>query len=111
MSIDLTDAAVVAVKEAMKGEELSEKEIYLRVGVSPGGCSGLSYVLAFEKEMRDGDSLVEKEGVRLLVDGESEPFLTGTVIDYANGPYEEGFVFRNPNAAEGGCECGNSCSC
>lgn len=111
MPIEITDAALDAVREAMKAEAVSERDVYLRVGVRPGGCSGYSYVLAFDKEVRTGDSLFEKDGVRLLVDPESGPLLTGATIDYKNGPYEEGFVFRNPNATQGECGCGQSCDC
>jgi iron-sulfur cluster assembly protein len=111
MSFEVTEAAVLAVKVAMRSEELSEEDVFLRVGVTPGGCSGYGYVLAFEREKRVGDSLIEQNGLRLLIDGESGPFLTGAVLDYAHGPHEEGFVFRNPNATGGGCACGSSCGC
>jgi iron-sulfur cluster assembly protein len=113
MSIEMTDAAMTAVKEAMKAEAVNEKEVYLRVGVRSGGCSGIGYVLAFDDQVRSGDSLVEKDGIRMLIDGASTPLLAGATIDYSSGPYEEGFVFLNPNVEgkEGGCACGGSCDC
>jgi iron-sulfur cluster assembly protein len=113
MSIEITDAAMTAVKEAMKAEAVSEREIYLRVGVRSGGCSGIGYVLAFDDQVRSGDSLVVKDGIRMLIDDASGPLLAGATIDYSSGPNEEGFVFLNPNieGAKGGCACGGSCDC
>ena len=106
MAIDLTEAAIAAVKQAREAENLAA-ETYLRVGVKGGGCSGLSYVLAFESEMRDGDRVIEKDGVKLLLDPKSELYLAGTTIDYTSGLNGAGFVFQNPNAT-GSCGCGSS---
>lgn len=107
MSIEITDAAVAAVKEAIAGEKLEPQQVYLRVGVKAGGCSGFSYTLTFEGEARDEDRVLERDGVRLLVDPRSEPFLKGTTLDYSSGLNGKGFVFSNPNAT-GSCGCGSS---
>ncbi len=106
MSIEITDAAVAAVKQAAEAEKAGE-EVFLRVGVKGGGCSGLSYVLAFEREAREEDRIIEKDGVRLLLDPKSELYLAGTTLDYTSGLNGQGFVFQNPNA-KGSCGCGSS---
>lgn len=106
MSIQITDAAVAAVKQAAQAEQTGE-QAFLRVGVKGGGCSGLSYVLAFEGEAREGDRIIEKDGVRLLLDPKSELYLAGTTLDFTSGLNGQGFVFQNPNA-KGTCGCGSS---
>lgn len=106
MPIELTDAAVAAVKQAME-EEKAPAETYLRVGVRAGGCSGYSYVLAFEEKAQEDDQVIEKDGVRILIDPKSEAILGGTTLDYSSGLNGQGFVFQNPNAT-GGCGCGSS---
>ena len=106
MTIELTDAAVAAVKQAME-EEKAPAEIYLRVGVRAGGCSGYSYVLAFEAAAQEEDKVIERDGVRVLIDPKSEEILAGTTLDYSSGLNGQGFVFKNPNAT-GGCGCGSS---
>jgi iron-sulfur cluster assembly protein len=106
MTIELTEAAVTAVKQAME-EEKAPAETYLRIGVRAGGCSGYSYVLAFEGTAQADDKVIEKDGVRVLIDPKSEMILAGTTLDYSSGLNGQGFVFSNPNAT-GGCGCGSS---
>jgi iron-sulfur cluster assembly protein len=107
MIIELTDAAVVAVKHAMDAEKLSPSDAFLRVGVKKGGCSGQSYTLAFDTRPQEEDRIIEKDGVRLLLDPSSEIFVAGMTLDYKQGLTEQGFVFQNPNA-KGTCHCGSS---
>ena len=78
----------------------------IRVGVTGGGCSGLSYVLDFEKEARLGDR-VFGETPKIYVDRKSLVFLDGTTLDFEGGLNGKGFVFRNPNATSS-CGCGSS---
>jgi iron-sulfur cluster assembly protein len=78
----------------------------VRVGVTGGGCSGLSYVLDFEKEPRLGDR-VFGENPKIFVDRKSLVFLDGTTLDFEGGLNGKGFVFQNPNA-KGSCGCGSS---
>ena len=79
----------------------------LRVGVKGGGCSGLSYSLGFDKEAREGDKIIAKDGVNLFVDPKSLFYLSGTELDYTDGLNGRGFVFNNPNATRS-CGCGSS---
>jgi iron-sulfur cluster assembly protein len=104
--ISLTPKAVSEVKKIM--EENSIPDNYgLRSGVKGGGCSGLSYTLGFDGEQRDGDNIMDMEGVRIFVDWKSILYLKGTTIDYSDGLSGKGFVFNNPSAKRT-CGCGSS---
>ncbi|MGA2669535.1 MAG: iron-sulfur cluster assembly accessory protein [Ignavibacteria bacterium] len=104
--ISLTPKAVSEVKKIM--EENSIPDNYgLRIGVKGGGCSGLSYTLGFDGEQRDGDNIMDMEGVRIFVDWKSILYLKGTTIDYSDGLSGKGFVFNNPSAKRT-CGCGSS---
>jgi iron-sulfur cluster assembly protein len=105
-SIDLTEKAIRQVKR-IKEENNIPSEHALRVGVKGGGCSGLTYQMGFDGEIKDGDSLIEKDGIKLVVDGKSLFYLTGTILDFSDGLNGKGFVFKNPNAART-CGCGES---
>jgi iron-sulfur cluster assembly protein len=81
----------------------------LRVGVRGGGCSGLTYMLDFEKEPRKGDQVFDFDGVRIFMDIKSQLFLAGTTLDYTESLMDTGFKFVNPNAKRS-CSCGESFS-
>jgi len=81
----------------------------LRVAVADGGCSGFSYKLDFEDQRKPGDMVLELNGIKVLVDSCSAPYLAGTVIDFVPGLYGGGFKFSNPNATAT-CGCGTSFS-
>lgn len=100
-----TDAAAVKVRELLEDED--NDALKLRVFVSGGGCSGFQYGFTFDENIEDGDTLVEKQGVTLLVDPMSVLYLTGAEIDFSDGVEGAQFVIRNPNAATT-CGCGNS---
>jgi iron-sulfur cluster assembly protein/iron-sulfur cluster insertion protein len=105
--IALTDTATVKVKELMEAE--AQPEIYLRVAVRPGGCSGLSYEMFFDTE-KAADDLVEAYGdVQVVVDPASAQHLSGASLDYKDGLQGAGFTINNPNA-ERTCGCGQSFS-
>lgn len=98
-----------AVKQILKiKEENSIPDTHgLRVGVKGGGCSGFSYTLGFDGEIREGDTIIEEQGVKLLVDGKSLFYLMGTELDFSDGLNGKGFIFNNPNASKT-CGCGQS---
>lgn len=81
----------------------------LRVGVKGGGCSGFSYVLAFDSEPREGDKVLMLDGVKVFIDLKSLMYLEGLELDFQDGLMGRGFVFNNPNAVRT-CGCGNSFS-
>ncbi|MCC6153855.1 MAG: iron-sulfur cluster assembly accessory protein [Candidatus Hydrogenedentes bacterium] len=80
----------------------------VRLAVKGGGCSGLSYVIEFGQQ-RDGDNIVEQDGIRFLMDRKSSIYLKGIVLDYKEGLNSKGIVFQNPNATST-CGCGESFS-
>ncbi|KYC67533.1 hypothetical protein B4099_2411 [Heyndrickxia coagulans] len=103
--IHLTEAAAFQIKDMM--EQNDEQDAYFRVSVNGGGCSGLSYGLSLDHEIKEGDAVGEQHGIRILVDHESAPILTGTVIDYKQSLLGGGFTIDNPNAIVT-CGCGSS---
>jgi iron-sulfur cluster assembly protein len=104
--ISATDGALTQLKRLMERE--SPEIDGVRLGVKGGGCSGLSYVLEFGKQ-REGDNIVERDGIRFLMDRKSAIYLKGIVLDYKEGLNGKGFVFTNPNASST-CGCGESFS-
>ena len=95
------------MKELIEDEK--NEALMLRVFISGGGCSGFQYGFSFDESITDGDTIVEKEGVKLLIDPMSIQYLTGAEIDYSEGLEGAQFVIRNPNA-ETTCGCGSSFS-
>lgn len=106
-ALQLTETAAEMVKAAMRREGLSEHA--LRVSVVGGGCSGFQYSLNFDNTTRPDDTVVEINGVRLVVDATSAQYLFGTTIDYVKGLHGAGFKFLNPKATRT-CGCGSSFS-
>lgn len=100
----ITETAAKQVKQMMTDEADAK---YLRVGVQGGGCSGLSYGMGFDTEKDDDDTLLEVEGIEVIVDKESEAMLKGTTIDYKENMMGGGFTIDNPNAVAS-CGCGSS---
>jgi len=106
-SVVFTDAAANKVRELL--DEETDPHQKLRVFVTGGGCSGFQYGFKFDNETEDGDTVVVKNGVTLLVDPMSVQYLMGAEIDYKESVEGAQFVIRNPNAATT-CGCGNSFS-
>ena len=102
-----TNSAADKVRELI--EEEANDALMLRVFISGGGCSGFQYGFSFDENITDGDTIVEKEGVKLLIDPMSIQYLTGAEIDYSEGLEGAQFVIRNPNA-QTTCGCGSSFS-
>ena len=84
-------------------------DTFIRVGVDGGGCSGLTYNLIFDNQMKEGDQTFEDKGIKIVVDRKSFLYLVGTELDYTGGLNGKGFVFKNPNASRT-CGCGESFS-
>src|SRR5258706_5586685 len=103
MAIMLTANAAQQIRKTAEKEHLGG----LRVGVQGGGCSGLSYVLRFEKEPTSRDQDFESDGARLWVDPKSFKVLDGLQLDYKQSLLERHFTFENPNASKT-CSCGTS---
>jgi iron-sulfur cluster assembly protein len=104
--IRLTDKGAEKVQEFLASQQAEVGLAGLRVGVRGGGCSGFQYQLAFD-EQREGDVVLESHGLRLLVDGESLPYVRGSVIDYEETLQGAGFKVNNPNVVAA-CGCGSS---
>jgi len=104
--IEITDKAVKQAKR-IKEENNIPVDYALRVSVKGGGCSGLTYQLGFDGETKEGDTIIEKDGLKLVIDGKSLFYLNGTVLDFSDGLNGRGFVFNNPNAKKT-CGCGES---
>jgi iron-sulfur cluster assembly protein len=104
--ITLTEKGADKVHEflASQGEQTAVSG--LRVGVRGGGCSGFQYALAFDQQ-RDGDEIFEDQGIRLLVDRQSLPYVSGSTIDFVEGLQGAGFKVENPNVIAA-CGCGSS---
>jgi len=103
--IELTESAIKEVRRLMAAQNLTD--VFLRVGVRGGGCSGLSYVLEFDTERYPNDRCFEVDGVRVVVERKSYFYLNGTTLDYVQQGLTGGFRFRNPNVSQT-CGCGSS---
>ena len=105
--IIFTDAAALKVHELIQDED--NPDLMLRVFISGGGCSGFQYGFTFDEKTEEGDSSVENQGVKLVVDPMSVQYLMGAEIDYKEDLQGAQFIIRNPNAATT-CGCGSSFS-
>ena len=104
-TLSLTPAAAVKVRALLDQE--GRADLRLRVAVQPGGCSGMQYQLFFDERSLDGDVEHDINGVPVVVDRMSSPYLGGATIDFTDTIEQQGFTIDNPNAG-GGCACGNS---
>jgi len=106
--VQLTEAAIRQVKFLLA--QHNNPNMFLRVGVKGGGCTGLSYLLNIETEKSDWDTEYDVEGVPLVIDKKSKLYLFGTTLDFdTSNLMEGGFTFLNPNATKT-CGCGTSFS-
>jgi iron-sulfur cluster assembly accessory protein len=104
--VGLTDTAADKVRSLLAQE--GRDDLRLRVAVQPGGCSGLIYQLYFDERVLDGDAMVGfGDGVEVVVDKMSVPYLDGANIDFEDTIQKQGFTIDNPNAS-GSCACGDS---
>ena len=107
--ITLTENAKTKAITLFSESNLDPETAFIRVGVKGGGCSGLSYVLEFDSEIKSGDSEFTDKGVRIVCDKKSLLYLIGTELDHSDGLNGKGFEFKNPNASRV-CGCGESFS-
>ena len=105
LPLEFTDAAANKVKALIAEEE--NPNLKLRVYITGGGCSGFQYGFTFDETVNDGDMLIEKSGVALVVDPMSLQYLVGGEVDYTEGLEGSRFVVQNPNA-KSTCGCGSS---
>ncbi len=103
--VTLTTVAAEKVKGLLAQE--GRDDLRLRLAVQPGGCSGLIYQLYFDDRTMDGDAVRDFDGVELVVDRMSVPYLAGATVDFADTIEKQGFQIDNPNAG-GSCACGDS---
>lgn len=103
--ITLTDEAAAKAKALLDRE--GRDDLSLRLAVQPGGCSGLRYELYFDEREMDGDVVKDYDGLKVVTDRMSAPYLNGATIDFVDSIEKQGFTIDNPNAG-GSCACGDS---
>ncbi len=102
----VADSAKDKIAEIRSKNEMSE-DYFIRVSVTSGGCSGLSYKLDFDNESQENDQVFEDNGVKVVTDLKSFLYLCNTTLEFSGGLNGNGFYFNNPNAART-CGCGES---
>ncbi|MEO7720106.1 MAG: iron-sulfur cluster insertion protein ErpA [Capsulimonas sp.] len=105
--LSITDAAAEEVRTLIAQQD--RDDLYLRVYVSGGGCSGLQYGMALDENVEPGDEVFDLSGIRLVVDNTSMRYMSGSVVDYISTDMGGGFKIENPNATKS-CGCGSSFS-
>lgn len=102
----VADSAKERIKEIVESKSLSE-DYFVRVSVTSGGCSGLSYQMDFDNENKPNDQVFDDNGVKIVTDLKSFLYLCNTALEFSGGLEGKGFYFNNPNAART-CGCGES---
>jgi iron-sulfur cluster assembly accessory protein len=104
--VTVTESAARKIQELMSSEPEGDVAV-LRIAVQGGGCSGFQYALGFDRGPQDGDNEVESNGVRVVIDPFSAPYLAGSEIDFVDALMGAGFAINNPNV-QAACGCGSS---
>jgi iron-sulfur cluster assembly accessory protein len=104
--VTVTDSAAEKIRELMASEPEGEVAV-LRIAIQGGGCSGFQYALGFDRGPQDGDNEIEANGVRVVIDPFSAPYLAGSEIDFVDALMGAGFAINNPNV-QAACGCGSS---
>ena len=107
MEFIITPRAERQLRTVAEAEDIDLSSTHLRVAVVPGGCSGLTYDLGWESDVKAGDDVLEAAGLRVVVDRRSGLYLDGVELDFTDGLEGKGFHFSNPQAART-CACGES---
>ncbi len=115
-TLTVTSSAAQAVKDVLAQRNL--EGYALRVYVAGGGCCGVNFGMALDNNFNEVDTVIDTNGVKVVVDNTSLDYLRGATVDFVNDPtHGAGFLVDSPNAKQGhgedkeGCECGGSCSC
>ncbi|MBD2845705.1 iron-sulfur cluster insertion protein ErpA [Paenibacillus sp. IB182496] len=103
--IQISDSASNKIREMLAEEETPD--LFLRIGVKEGGCSGFSYGMGFDDEQQETDEALELQGLKVVVDQDSMKYLNGLQIDFKESAMGGGFTIENPNASAT-CGCGSS---
>ncbi|MBP1154369.1 MULTISPECIES: iron-sulfur cluster insertion protein ErpA [unclassified Paenibacillus] len=103
--ITISESACDKIKEMLAAEEASN--LFLRIGVKAGGCSGFSYGMGFDDNQEQDDTVLDIHGLKVVVDQESAKYLYGVEIDFQDAGMGGGFTIQNPNAVAS-CGCGSS---
>jgi iron-sulfur cluster assembly protein len=103
--VTISESATDKIKELLAAEETPN--LFLRLGVKPGGCSGFSYGMGFDDDQHDDDKVFDIHGLKVVVDPESSKYLYGVEIDFKDQGMGGGFTIHNPNAIAT-CGCGSS---
>ena len=103
--ITLSDKAANRIKEIMSSS--NDLTVGVRVGVTFGGCAGMSYVMEYAKANKNNDEIIEDKGVKVFIDPSAVMYLLGTEMDYKKEEFSSTFLFKNPNETER-CGCGES---
>jgi iron-sulfur cluster assembly protein len=103
--ITISDVALLRIKTLL--EKRGKPSAGVKVGVRARGCSGLAYTVEYADEISKFDDVVEKDGVKVIIDPKAVMFLLGTEMDFVEEQLKSGFTFRNPNE-KGRCGCGES---
>jgi iron-sulfur cluster insertion protein len=106
-NIQFSEAAAAKVKSLIEVEQ--DESLRLRVFVTGGGCNGFSYGFTFDDDVAEDDAVIDRDGVAMVVDAMSYPYLEGSEVDYVEDLNGAQFIVSNPNAAST-CGCGNSFS-
>ena len=104
--VTITDNALERAKSLLNNDS---ELIGLRISVAQGGCSGMTYEVALSKEIKEGDEVVNKDGIKFIIDPGAIMFLLGSTIDWKEEKFKQGFTFQNPNETAR-CGCGESFS-
>jgi iron-sulfur cluster assembly protein len=107
--VQVTERALKRIRVAMAKENISPVEGGLRLGITGGGCSGLSYNIRFDSQPRERDRIYQFDDIRIFVDPKSFIYLHGMILDYEETLMRQGFNFINPNSTKS-CGCGSSFS-
>lgn len=105
--ITISEQAAKQIQRLQSEDTGATNESFLRVKIVPGGCSGMSYKLDFDKTLGQADKVFEQHGTKVVVDTKSYLYIAGMQLDFEGGLNGKGFVFSNPNASKT-CGCGSS---